>query len=232
MDQLSSFRTFIPMFLIFSLTQLSDITLLRTFLGLVFPVILYPLTYIPVILSTILSTPWAYYILYMFFGRIFPTASTMIKSYILRKISFLNPMNIARSLERHLHEIDETQQQFVNEHMGIFNNPLNSMPNPFNSTPSSHETQEKIALKSIDTKIKRLTQEQIATFPNETQCPITLDIMRNPVLVDDGFTYEKDAIIEHLKRSNTSPLTRERIGHRFTPNKVVKSLIVSQLAKF
>lgn len=44
--------------------------------------------------------------------------------------------------------------------------------------------------------------------PEEFICPITQDVMRNPVLCSDGFVYEKAAIEEWLvSRRKTSPMT-------------------------
>ena len=45
-------------------------------------------------------------------------------------------------------------------------------------------------------------------IPEEFICPITQDVMRNPVLCSDGFVYEKAAIGEWLiSRKKTSPMT-------------------------
>ena len=41
-------------------------------------------------------------------------------------------------------------------------------------------------------------------------CPLTLDIMRDPVLLPDGFTYERGAIENWLSRQQTtSPMTNK-----------------------
>ena len=45
----------------------------------------------------------------------------------------------------------------------------------------------------------------MSSFPNEWLCPITLSIMRNPVIASDGHSYEKSAIEEWFMRSNHSP---------------------------
>lgn len=49
----------------------------------------------------------------------------------------------------------------------------------------------------------------MSSFPNEWLCPITLSIMRNPVIASDGHSYEKSAIEEWFMRSNHSPKTNE-----------------------
>lgn len=42
-------------------------------------------------------------------------------------------------------------------------------------------------------------------------CPITQEYMNNPVLCPSGNYYEKNAIIEWIKKNNTDPLTREKL---------------------
>jgi len=43
--------------------------------------------------------------------------------------------------------------------------------------------------------------------PQEHFCPILLEVMKNPVVADDGHSYEKNAISRHLATSNISPAT-------------------------
>ncbi|KAK2950022.1 hypothetical protein BLNAU_15057 [Blattamonas nauphoetae] len=43
-------------------------------------------------------------------------------------------------------------------------------------------------------------------------CPITFKFFQTPVLAEDGYFYEKNAIQAHLKTSKTSPTTRQPMG--------------------
>eukprot|EP00466_Bigelowiella_natans_P017965 jgi/Bigna1/74743/fgenesh1_pg.30_\ len=45
------------------------------------------------------------------------------------------------------------------------------------------------------------------TFPNEFLCPLTHEVLRDPVITKDGHTYERAAIELWLQRHDTSPLT-------------------------
>jgi len=45
-------------------------------------------------------------------------------------------------------------------------------------------------------------------IPNEFICPITLDIMKEPMVMPDGHTYEKEAIKKALEITHVSPLTK------------------------
>ena len=53
-------------------------------------------------------------------------------------------------------------------------------------------------------------------------CPITQDVMREPVIDKEGNTYEKSAILEWLKTSNISPITRNVISaSELIPNRAL-----------
>lgn len=53
-------------------------------------------------------------------------------------------------------------------------------------------------------------------------CPITQDVMREPVIDREGNTYEKSAILEWLKSTNTSPVTRNVISAlELVPNRAL-----------
>jgi hypothetical protein len=56
-------------------------------------------------------------------------------------------------------------------------------------------------------------------------CPISMCIMNDPVIAEDGLTYERSSIEEHLKTSNISPITREEISKTLIPNKSLRSCI-------
>ncbi|OHT01103.1 von Willebrand factor type A domain containing protein [Tritrichomonas foetus] len=45
--------------------------------------------------------------------------------------------------------------------------------------------------------------------PQEFICPITLEIMKDPVLMPDGQSYERSAIAEELNRNSVSPITKQ-----------------------
>lgn len=62
--------------------------------------------------------------------------------------------------------------------------------------------------------------------PDEFLCPITHEIMKDPVCVSDGYTYERKAIEEWLSKKQTSPMINLSIkGTQFYPNKILKMLI-------
>jgi hypothetical protein len=61
--------------------------------------------------------------------------------------------------------------------------------------------------------------------PDEFRCCITTDVMSQPYVAVDGHSYELDAIVQWLKRSNVSPKTGDPIPARLVPNAALKTLI-------
>src|SRR5438477_10033160 len=56
---------------------------------------------------------------------------------------------------------------------------------------------------------------------NNYICPITQQIMREPVIASDGFTYEEKAIKEWTKKRKISPMTREPLNGSFYQNRLI-----------
>lgn len=63
-------------------------------------------------------------------------------------------------------------------------------------------------------------------IPRQYLCPITTDIMTDPVLCTDGHVYEKTAIQQWLSAHNTSPITKAVVcRNTIIPCFALKSLI-------
>ena len=59
--------------------------------------------------------------------------------------------------------------------------------------------------------------------PEEYICPITLEVMEDPVIAPDGYTYERTAIMQELKIRGISPMTRQEMNKsQLIPNRAVK----------
>lgn len=60
----------------------------------------------------------------------------------------------------------------------------------------------------------------------QLQCPMTLEIMDDPVIAEDGYTYERSAITRWINENGTSPMTRMRMqASELRPNRAIKALI-------
>jgi|SRR6185437_2675890 len=54
------------------------------------------------------------------------------------------------------------------------------------------------------------------------KCPLTGELFVEPVTAEDGFTYEKTAIVKHFTKSHLSPVTFEEIGKQLVPSHVIR----------
>ena len=62
--------------------------------------------------------------------------------------------------------------------------------------------------------------------PDDFVCPITTEIMTDPVSTSDGFTYERAAITEWLRTKDTSPRTGATLESKaLIPNLMARSMI-------
>lgn len=77
-----------------------------------------------------------------------------------------------------------------------------------------------------------LKARAMQAIPDHCQCPITTQLMYEPVIAADGESYEREAIENWLANRNTSPLTNEVLAHKhLTPNKNLKRAINELLDK-
>ena len=66
----------------------------------------------------------------------------------------------------------------------------------------------------------------MSTTDDSLICPITLELFRDPVLAEDGHTYEREAIVQWIERNGRSPLTNQPLSlERLYPNYAIKKLI-------
>ena len=61
--------------------------------------------------------------------------------------------------------------------------------------------------------------------PNEFFCPITHELMDDPVVLTDGFSYNRTAIIQWLTIRMVSPMTGNPVANALMPNTVLKVMI-------
>jgi serine/threonine protein kinase len=68
--------------------------------------------------------------------------------------------------------------------------------------------------------------EELQRLPDSFLCPISFQVMTDPVICADGYSYERDAIASWLGKSNCSPMTNEELSNRsLTPNHALRSAI-------
>ena len=76
------------------------------------------------------------------------------------------------------------------------------------------------------------SSEQNRYFITDLQllrCPISMTLCYDPVIAEDGYTYDRHYINTHFKIKQTSPMTNELIGKSLTPNLIIKQIIQNVL---
>ncbi len=69
-------------------------------------------------------------------------------------------------------------------------------------------------------------EKKMTSVPKHFLCPITLQLMQDPVIAKDGHTYERSAITAWLSAHGTSPITRQPLFPvDLTPNRAVAAAI-------
>ena len=77
----------------------------------------------------------------------------------------------------------------------------------------------RLVMYTIEKDAQKITiMEKITDEDDPLCCPITQEIMKNPVMASDGHTYEEHAIKAWYAIDPTSPMTREKLMPIFTKN--------------
>jgi hypothetical protein len=93
---------------------------------------------------------------------------------------------------------------------------------------------DKYGLGGIHPLIERVMCAEIGTtrqpmhppdYPPEFCCPITHDLLVDPVLASDGHTYERSALAQHMRRSRISPMTRVPLNMEVAPNIAMRNIV-------
>ena len=68
---------------------------------------------------------------------------------------------------------------------------------------------------------------------SDLRCPITHEIFLDPVIISDGFTYEREAIEKALNKSKKSPLTNKALSNTtIISNFIIKKTVNIYLEKY
>ncbi|PON79009.1 Beta-catenin [Parasponia andersonii] len=94
--------------------------------------------------------------------------------------------------------------------------------------PDQNTKEEPKKLSSTSTKNHdRSSSSQSVNVPDEFRCPISLDLMRDPVIVASGHTYDRNSIAQWINSGHhTCPKSGQRLIHMaLIPNYALKSLM-------
>ncbi|KAI3526454.1 hypothetical protein L1887_05707 [Cichorium endivia] len=84
------------------------------------------------------------------------------------------------------------------------------------------------ALKDLKHRSYNNTSSSFDSCPQEFNCPLSKEIMRDPVIISSGKTYDRASIQKWLKAGNrTCPKTQQVLSHTIlTPNHLVRDMIM------
>jgi sacsin len=86
-----------------------------------------------------------------------------------------------------------------------------------------------------DAILRREVEEEMEEKPSSFTCPITMSLMKSPVIASDGHSYEKDAIQKVIRQGGAnakSPKTGKRLAHHnLTPNHSFRQSIEEEIEK-
>jgi chromosome segregation ATPase len=94
---------------------------------------------------------------------------------------------------------------------------------------------QRTELQALKARVQVLEKEHFETFLEENElpgvvCPITHEVMTDPVVAADGFTYDKAGLDGWIGKARnkdllTSPMTRNVMGAVYIPNIALKQLL-------
>ena len=87
------------------------------------------------------------------------------------------------------------------------------------------EMQEAILHHRYCAELANQMRESIKGVAAEHVCPLTLELLVDPVMAKDGRIYERSHILAWLGRNATSPFTREPMGTELTPVPLIRNSI-------
>ncbi|CAM2712428.1 unnamed protein product [Rotaria socialis] len=96
-------------------------------------------------------------------------------------------------------------------------------------SPPIHLHPPPIPPRPIRSQSQNLPTSITTRIPDALLCPITSDLFEDPVLAEDGHTYERQAIVQWIRQNGTSPITREPLHEKnlrtnYTIRKLVEEL--------
>ncbi|KAJ8623646.1 hypothetical protein MRB53_032176 [Persea americana] len=143
-----------------------------------------------------------------------------------------DPIILRRLLEKlHLRTIDDLKKESVALHEIVIS--ADGDPGDYLEDMSALLKNLKDCLLAEDPEIaasgggKCLPKHRSPVIPDDFRCPISLELMKDPVIVSTGQTYERSCIRKWLDAGHkTCPKTQQTLSHTaLTPNYVLKSLI-------
>lgn len=148
--------------------------------------------------------------------------------------TFITHFNRFLSYNRNILEGRDGNYGFENLELNDENNNENIINTDRIENINNYIRENNIENNVQDTRQIVITDEMLESIPQPVldtiTCPISGDIMRNPVVNSAGQTYDRSSIEAWMSRGNTTdPNTRQPITGQLTPNYIIKTLINSYI---
>lgn len=119
-------------------------------------------------------------------------------------------------------EIAKLKDSLKNDN--ILQTQLDENIEPDDNNKHLYEQLEK--MKHFNEELQKELKQRDTKIPEAFICPITQDIMTEPVVASDGHTYERTAIELWLTNNNRSPMTGLQLENKqLVPSYTLKSMI-------
>eukprot|EP00923_Selenidium_pygospionis_P047994 GHVN01082706.1.p1 GENE.GHVN01082706.1~~GHVN01082706.1.p1 ORF type:complete len:179 (+),score=26.70 GHVN01082706.1:40-576(+) len=102
---------------------------------------------------------------------------------------------------------------------------LGEIEEQISSVQRQAEEYEKLRDMLITGRKHPFTPSASSARPYEHFCPITTQVMTDPVMITCGDTFERSAILEWFESNTSCPFCREPSDKRLMPNKALKKVI-------
>lgn len=131
--------------------------------------------------------------------------------------------------------VDEKQQQLEHDIIALFNNTKGDQAKRKAKRRSRRQAKQLRHPGVLVEISQRLREEDLQDMPRSFECSISGCIMKDPVVAEDGYTYERVALegwFERcMKTGVRSPLTNEVMGEKLVSNHTLRQVIIEYVER-
>ena len=133
----------------------------------------------------------------------------------------VNALLVAKKLEKYSEAVVEAGYSFVSDLLAADDEEIAELAKDVQmKKPEARRLLQAVAAK----KSAAMPQEQP---PSEYTCPISHELMEDPVVTASGQTYDRDAISQWLRTKQTDPVSNARLSNKkLVPNFALRVMIV------
>ncbi|KAK9052219.1 hypothetical protein SSX86_028847 [Deinandra increscens subsp. villosa] len=136
------------------------------------------------------------------------------------------PESLTKESDSH-HTVNYNHHEVESKVGDISNESLLNDPDEVICESANDSSEASCVLKPTDDVVNNVEENKKPITPDDFLCPISLELIRDPVIVSTGQTYERSYIQRWINCGNTTcPKTQQKLQNLIlTPNYVLRSLI-------